>query len=154
MHAHRLACRSCLVLVFLTEIPYPVPTQYLNLIPVIPRLSFYWYSYSYGRKGPRQRTFSQLQNDPDPEPYLVAVRSRSSRTPPSIRMRSNSCLASGSLPSKQYSGYLTVGQKHLHYWLVLSEDDLDNDPVTLWLNGGQDARALMATCTSRGVSCS
>ena len=48
MHAHRLACRSCLVLVFLTEIPYPVPTQYLNLIPVIPRLSFYWYSYSYG----------------------------------------------------------------------------------------------------------
>ena len=52
MHAHRLACRSCLVLVFLTEIPYQVkPTQYLKvLIPVIPRLSFYWYSNSYGRE--------------------------------------------------------------------------------------------------------
>ena len=28
---------------------------------------------------------------------------------------------SGALPSKQYSGYLSFGTKHLHYWFVESQ---------------------------------
>ena len=42
------------------------------------------------------------------------------------------------LPSKQWSGYLTVGKeksRHLHYYFVASEGDPTTDPVTLWLNG-------------------
>ena len=44
----------------------------------------------------------------------------------------------GPLPSKQYSGYLAVGDgtRHLHYYVTESEADPSSDPVTLWLNGG------------------
>ena len=40
------------------------------------------------------------------------------------------------LPSKQFSGYLNVSDtSHLHYWLVNSENDPDNDPTVVWFNG-------------------
>jgi carboxypeptidase C (cathepsin A) len=43
----------------------------------------------------------------------------------------------GALPSRQFSGYLTVNTtKHMHYWMVESENDPSTDPVVLWLNGG------------------
>lgn len=42
----------------------------------------------------------------------------------------------GALPSQQYSGYLTVGDTNLHYWLVTSESNAATDPVVVWFNGG------------------
>eukprot|EP01138_Halocafeteria_seosinensis_P009874 gb/GECG01010085.1/.p1 GENE.gb/GECG01010085.1/~~gb/GECG01010085.1/.p1 ORF type:complete len:483 (+),score=47.09 gb/GECG01010085.1/:1-1449(+) len=48
-----------------------------------------------------------------------------------------------SLPSKQYAGYLAVGDgKYLHYWFVESENDPSSDPVVLWLNGGPGCSSM------------
>ncbi|GAB4835374.1 carbohydrate-binding module 1 protein [Ancistrocladus abbreviatus] len=49
---------------------------------------------------------------------------------------------SGTLPSKHYSGYVTIESKNagkpknLFYYFVTSERDATKDPVVLWLNGG------------------
>ncbi|XP_077226861.1 serine carboxypeptidase 1-like [Tasmannia lanceolata] len=46
---------------------------------------------------------------------------------------------SGTLPSKHYSGYVSIDENHgknLFYYFVLSERNPSEDPVVLWLNGG------------------
>eukprot|EP00823_Brevimastigomonas_motovehiculus_P006481 TRINITY_DN5372_c0_g1_i1.p1 TRINITY_DN5372_c0_g1~~TRINITY_DN5372_c0_g1_i1.p1 ORF type:complete len:462 (+),score=79.03 TRINITY_DN5372_c0_g1_i1:33-1418(+) len=51
----------------------------------------------------------------------------------------------GTLPSKQYSGYISVDQKNgrnLHYWFVQSERAPATDPVVLWLNGGPGCSSM------------
>jgi carboxypeptidase C (cathepsin A) len=54
---------------------------------------------------------------------------------------------SGSLPSRQFSGYLTAGggDRHLHYWFVESEYNPSKAPVVLWLNGGPGCSSLGGT---------
>ncbi|KDP45241.1 hypothetical protein JCGZ_15106 [Jatropha curcas] len=45
----------------------------------------------------------------------------------------------GTLPSKHYSGYVTIDESHgkkLFYYFVESEGNPSKDPVVLWLNGG------------------
>ncbi|XP_057965173.1 serine carboxypeptidase-like 20 [Malania oleifera] len=45
----------------------------------------------------------------------------------------------GTLPSKHYSGYVTIDKNHgkkLFYYFVVSERKPSEDPVVLWLNGG------------------
>ena len=49
---------------------------------------------------------------------------------------------SGALPSKQYSGYLSFGSKHLHYWFVESQSNPATDPVVAWFNGGPGCSSL------------
>ncbi|XP_020577911.1 serine carboxypeptidase 1-like [Phalaenopsis equestris] len=46
---------------------------------------------------------------------------------------------SGTFPSKHYSGYVTIDEKHgknLYYYFVESEGNPVKDPLVLWLNGG------------------
>ena len=50
---------------------------------------------------------------------------------------------SGSLPSKQYSGYLSIkGGTNLHYYLVTSESTSSRTPTVIWLNGGPGCSSL------------
>lgn len=59
----------------------------------------------------------------------------------------------GSLPSRQFSGYLTTGggDKHLHYWLVESERDPANDPIVIWFNGGPGCSSLDGFFYEHGI---
>ncbi|XP_022719855.1 serine carboxypeptidase 1-like [Durio zibethinus] len=42
----------------------------------------------------------------------------------------------GVLPSEHYSGYVSIDEKNLFYYLAISERNPSTDPVVLWLNGG------------------
>jgi len=47
---------------------------------------------------------------------------------------------------KQYAGYVTIDEQHgkkIFYWFVESENDPENDPVLLWMNGGPGASSLI-----------
>ena len=62
----------------------------------------------------------------------------------------------GPLPSKHYSGYLPVGKTSgktgfIHYWLILSENDPDNDPLVYW---SELHASTHATSTSSLLICS
>jgi carboxypeptidase C (cathepsin A) len=52
---------------------------------------------------------------------------------------------------RQFSGYLTVGRtKHLHYWFVESSRSPENDPITMWTNGGPGCSGMMGFLTEQG----
>jgi serine carboxypeptidase-like clade 1 len=61
----------------------------------------------------------------------------------------------GALPSKHYSGYVTVDEgndRRLFYYLVLSERDPAADPVVLWLNGGPGCSSFDGFVYENGLS--
>ncbi|KAF7164724.1 hypothetical protein CNMCM6106_001136 [Aspergillus hiratsukae] len=61
---------------------------------------------------------------------------RSSHSPDQsirIKQQNESICAAG---SRQYTGWLDIGHKHLFFWYFESQNDPYNDPLTLWMTGG------------------
>ena len=73
---------------------------------------------------------------------LVAVTSASAAQPSHPDQVFNLPGQSFTPSFNHYSGYIQLPDSptHLHYWFVESQSDPANDPVVLWLNGGQAAR--------------
>ena len=60
---------------------------------------------------------------------------------------------SGPLPSRHYSGYVPVGgtgTRLLHYYLQEAEDQADEKPLVLWLQGGPTASSLLGAFVEIG----
>ncbi|KAI2483168.1 Carboxypeptidase [Pyrenophora tritici-repentis] len=45
--------------------------------------------------------------------------------------------------SKQYTGWLDVGQKHIFFWYFESQDKPAEDPLLLWLTGGPGGSGML-----------
>jgi carboxypeptidase C (cathepsin A) len=70
---------------------------------------------------------------------------------PSPTMRSSSSQAASSLNSKHYSGLISTRDgRFAHYWLVESENDPQNDPITLWVQGGPGGSSMIGLFTKIG----
>jgi carboxypeptidase C (cathepsin A) len=43
----------------------------------------------------------------------------------------------------QFSGYLPVGTKNMHYWYVESQNNPSTDPIAFWTNGGPGCSGIL-----------
>ena len=49
----------------------------------------------------------------------------------------------GPLASRHFSGFIpTADGRFTHYWLIESENDPKNDPITLWVQGGPGGSSM------------
>lgn len=45
--------------------------------------------------------------------------------------------------SARYTGWLDIGPKHLFFWYFESQNDPENDPLTLWMTGGPGYSSML-----------
>ena len=50
----------------------------------------------------------------------------------------------------QFSGYLTFGSKHIHYWFVEAIESPSSAPLVFWTNGGPGCSGLLGFLTEQG----
>ena len=61
----------------------------------------------------------------------------------SIRIKQQQSDALCDARSKQYTGWLDVGQKHIFFWYFESQDKPAEDPLLLWLTGGPGGSGML-----------
>ncbi|KAJ6031893.1 carboxypeptidase Y [Penicillium herquei] len=64
-----------------------------------------------------------------------------------IRQQDESLCAAG---SAQYTGWLDIGPKHFFFWYFESQNDPDNDPLTLWMTGGPGGSSMIGLFEETG----
>jgi len=65
-----------------------------------------------------------------------------------IRQQQNSTLCDAH--SKQYTGWLDVGSKHLFFWYFESQNKPSEDPLLLWLTGGPGGSSMIGLLQELG----
>ena len=68
----------------------------------------------------------------------------------SIRIREQPDDSICDAKSRQYTGWLDIGHKHLFFWFFESQDKPAEDPVVLWINGGPGASSLLGMLIELG----
>lgn len=75
-----------------------------------------------------------------PDDFHVVQSKHSPNHSVRIRQQNESICAAG---SAQYTGWLDVGPKHLFFWYFESQNDPENDPLTLWMTGGPGSSSML-----------
>ena len=65
-----------------------------------------------------------------------------------IRQQQNSTLCDAH--SRQYTGWLDVGSKHLFFWYFESQNQPSEDPLLLWLTGGPGGSSMIGLLQELG----
>jgi cathepsin A (carboxypeptidase C) len=65
-----------------------------------------------------------------------------------IKQQQNSTLCDAR--SKQYTGWLDVGSKHIFFWYFESQDKPTVDPLLLWLTGGPGGSGMIGMLQENG----
>lgn len=84
---------------------------------------------------------------PDHDGYQVIQSSHSPTHSIRIREQDESLCAAG---SRQYTGWLDVGSRHLFFWYFESQNDPVHDPLTLWMSGGPGASSMLGAFQELG----
>ncbi|KAF2129342.1 carboxypeptidase Y precursor [Dothidotthia symphoricarpi CBS 119687] len=94
--------------------------------------------------------FSQVpfQETPEVEAFQVYQSQFSEHHSIRIKHQQNDTLCDAR--SKQYTGWLDVGTKHLFFWFFESQDKPAEDPLLLWLTGGPGGSSMIGLMQELG----
>jgi cathepsin A (carboxypeptidase C) len=89
-------------------------------------------------------SFSQVpfQETPDAEGFQLYQSQFSEHHVIRIREQQDDTICNAH--SKQYTGWLDVGSKHIFFWYFESQRRPSEDPLLLWLTGGPGASGMLA----------
>lgn len=94
---------------------------------------------------------TQYENVNEDEPLILTALIEAGK----IEEAQNACVVDPSLflGVESYSGYLTVDKdfnSNLFFWLFPSENDFENDPVIIWLQGGPGSTSMFGLFAENG----
>jgi cathepsin A (carboxypeptidase C) len=95
-------------------------------------------------------TLSQVpfQETPEVEAYQIYQSQISEHH--SIRIKEQQDKKLCDAHSKQHTGWLDVGNKHLFFWYFASQDSPADDPLVLWLTGGPGGSSMIGMMQELG----
>ncbi|KAF2682232.1 alpha/beta-hydrolase [Lentithecium fluviatile CBS 122367] len=89
-----------------------------------------------------------FQETPEVEGYQIYQSQFSDGHSIRIKEQQNDTLCNAH--SKQHTGWLDVGNKHLFFWYFASQDSPADDPLVLWLTGGPGGSSMIGMLQELG----
>jgi cathepsin A (carboxypeptidase C) len=89
-----------------------------------------------------------FQTTPQAEAFQVYQSQYSEHHSIRIKQQQNDTLCNAH--SKQYTGWLDVGPKHLFFWYFESQSSPSDDPLLLWLTGGPGGSSMLGLLMENG----